>query len=163
MDEPDIAEELFIEIQQVWKESKGKTSLIPIPEKPTRGGKKRRGKPPSIDFCFRDKWNKESYFGVEYKLLKEDNTHYKKYVKEGVNRYLGKKYSKNCFIGSMIGFVVTGNFVKIIEGVKKKVDEVSDLKRSYQIDGFDEHYESKHTRYVDSSLFLIHHLFFSFN
>ena len=166
MGEIDITAELFVELEIVWK-NKGTTSIVPHHEYPDRDDGKNRGKPPAIDFCLRDRFIKKFYFGAECKLLKEDDdTSYKQYVVEGVNRYLEGKYGKKCSCGSMIGYITTGDIVKIIGGVKIKVDEVSDISKmdeSYTINGFDEHYESKHTRLVGYTPFCIHHLFFSFN
>ncbi len=165
MDEIDITEELYVELQIVWRH-RGNTDIVPIHEKPDHSNRKKRGKPPSIDFCFRDRLNGESYFGCECKLLKEDNTGYKQYVSQGVNRYLEGKYNKKCSCGSMIGYITVGDIGKIINEVKIKVDEVSDISKmdeSHPINGFTEHYESKHTRHINASLFTVHHLFFSFN
>ena len=165
MDEFDITEALYTELLIVWK-VKGNISFVPIHEKPDRYDGKRRGKPPSIDFCLRDRYNDKFYFGAECKLLREDNASYKQYVSEGVNRYLTGKYGKKCSTGSMIGYITMGDVVNIINGVKIKVDEVSDVSKmdeSHPINGFANHYESKHSRVIGCTPFLIHHLFFSFN
>ncbi len=163
MSEIDITEEFYVKLQCIWRKSS--ISLIPFHEKPDPNTEHLRGKPPTIDFCFRDELIRKSYFGFECKLLKENPTSYNEYVNEGVNRYLKGKYSANCSVGSMIGYITLGNPTQIVKEVKNRVDEVSDISNmqlSYPINEFREHYESKHTRSVGLSPFFIHHLFFYF-
>ena len=165
MSEPEITEELVFELQDVWFD-KGPRSLKPIHEKSHGKRKKGRGKTPTIDFCFRHKWDRNSYFGAECKLLEENNSElYKLYVDEGVNRYLSGKYGEKCSAGSMIGYIIIGNTAEIINEVKIKVDElsnISNIKKSDSINGFTDHYKSVHGRKVGNTPFHIHHLFFSF-
>ena len=164
MSETEITEELFVELLDVWK--KANITLKPVHEKSHGKRKKGRGKTPTIDFCFRHKWNPNSYFGAECKLLEENNSElYKLYVDEGVNRYLSGKYGEKCSVGSMIGYIIIGNTAEIINKVKIKVDElsnISNMKKSDSINGFTEHYKSVHERSVGDTPFHIHHLFFPF-
>jgi len=164
MSEPEITEELYVELLDAWK--KADISLMPVHEKSHGKRKKGRGKTPTIDFCFRHKWDRNSYFGAECKLLEENNSElYKLYVDEGVNRYLSGKYGEKCSVGSMIGYIIIGNTAKIINEVKIKVDElsnISNMKKSDSINGFTDHYRSVHGRKVGNTPFRIHHLFFSF-
>jgi len=165
MSEPEITEELFFELLDVWFD-KGPRSLKPIPEK-SHGKRKngKKGKTPTIDFCFRT-WDPNSYFGAECKLLKENNSElYKLYVDEGVNRYLSGKYGEKCSVGSMIGYIIIGNTAESINKVKIRVDKlpnISNMKKSDSINGFTNHYKSVHGRKVGNTPFHIHHLFFSF-
>ena len=165
MSEPEITEELVFELQDVWFD-KGPRSLKPIHEKSHGKRKKGRGKTPTIDFCFRHKWDPNSYFGAECKLLEENNSkRYNLYVDEGVNRYISGKYGEKCSAGSMIGYIIIGNTAEIINEVKIKVDElsnISNIKKSDSINGFTDHYKSVHGRKVGNTPFHIHHLFFSF-
>lgn len=163
MSEPEITEELYYELLGVWA---NKTSLRPIHEKSHGRRETGPGKTPTIDFCFRARFPPNSYFGTECKLLKEnDNGRYKDYVAGGVCRYLTGKYSESCSIGSMIGYITSGNTGDIITEVKNRVDKVynvSKMQKSDPINSFNEHYKSAHNREVDFSIFHIHHLFFSF-
>ena len=165
MSEPEITEELVFELLDVWFD-KGPRSLKPIPEK-SHGMRKdgKKGKTPTIDFCFRT-WDSNSYFGVECKLLKENNSElYKLYVDEGVNRYLSGRYSEKCSAGSMVGYIIIGNTAEIINKVKIRVDKlpnISTMKKSEPINCFNEHYKSVHERDAGNTPFHIHHLFFSF-
>lgn len=164
MSEPEITEELYVELLDVWK--KADISLMPVHEKSHGKRKKGRGKTPTIDFCFRHKWDRNSYFGAECKLLEENNSElYKLYVDEGVNRYLSGKYGEKCSVGSMIGYIIIGNTAEIINKVKIRVDKlsnISNIKKFDSINGFTDHYKSVHGRKVGNSPFHIHHLFFSF-
>ena len=167
MNETRITEELFIELQAVMRtDGYRNLSLYPIHEKSHDRNGKGRGKTPTIDFCFRDRWVRDRYFGAECKLLKENyKTLYDDYIAGGVCRYLIGKYSENCSIGSMIGYLTSGNTREIVSEVKNRVDKtrnVSKMEKSDPINSFNEHYKSVHKREVDFSIFHIHHLFFSF-
>ncbi len=162
MDEPEITEELFIELELIWK--KINLSLIPLHEKPDRNGKK-KGRAPTIDFCFRHRWHRNSYFGAECKMLEEKNNRLcDLYVVEGVCRYLSGKYGENCSAGSMIGYVRIGNTTKVINEVKMRVNRLpdnSEMRQADSIGEFTEHYKSIHNRKIGRSPFHMHHLFFS--
>jgi hypothetical protein len=165
MSEPEITEELYVELLDVWKEAD--IPLKHIHEKSHGKRKKGRGKTPTIDFCFRHKWDPTSYFGAECKLLEENNSElYKLYVDEGVNRYLSGKYGEKCSAGSMIGYIIIGSTAEIINNVKIRVDKLpnifSNMTKSDFINGFTDHYKSVHERGVGNTPFHIHHLFFSF-
>ena len=163
MSEPEITEELFVKLELVWR--KTDISLIPIHEKSHGKRKEGRGKTPTIDFCFRHELDRNSYFGAECKVLKENSTSYDRYIKKGVNRYLSGKYGEKCSAGSMIGYIIIGNTAEIINKVKIRVDKlpnISNMKKSDSINGFTDHYKSVHGRKVGNSPFRIHHLFFSF-
>lgn len=161
--ETEITEELYYYLQMVWFD-KGTKSLVPFHEK--SHGKKvhGRGKTPSIDLCFRG-WESEIYFGAECKILEDKNHRYKYYIDEGINRYISGDYSYKYTTGAMIGYIVTGDRLKIITELKNRVDKLSNSSKmdiSIPIDEFKEHYESIHERKSGVSHFNIHHLFFCF-
>lgn len=161
--EPEITEELYYYLQMVWFD-KGTKSLVPIHEK--SHGKKvyGRGKTPTIDLCFRG-WNPEIYFGAECKILEDKKYRYEYYIDEGICRYISGDYGNKYPAGAMIGYIITGDTLKIISEVKNRVDKLpnsSKMKISNPIDGFTEHYESIHKRKTGVSPFDIHHLFFCF-
>jgi len=109
MNETIITEELSIEVQEVMRADEYRYfPLYPRPEKSHDRKVKGRGKTPTIDFCFRHRWQRDSYFGAECKLLKENNnTLYKDYMDGGVCRYLTGRYGEFCSCGSMIGYIST--------------------------------------------------------
>lgn len=162
--EPEITEELFIELQVEWKGVD--ISLIPVHEKSHGRRKEGRGKTPTIDFCFRSRLDRYSYFGAECKLLaKNDNKFYNLYITEGLNRYISGQYGEKCSSGLMLGYIILGDTIEVINELKNKVDElpnISTMTLAYPINGFDKHYNSTHKRDVGLSPFHIHHLFFSF-
>ncbi len=165
MSEPEISEELYIELLLEWKKSDA--SFIPTCEKAHGKRKKGAGKTPTIDICFRKYWSSVSYFGFECKRLKEkDSTLYKNYVEKGMRHFLLGEYSPNCSVGSMIGYITVGNIGTIINDVKNRVDKesaVSNMKKSYPLNDFTYHHVSAHKRkFGYSSPFYFHHLFFTF-
>lgn len=164
MSETEISEELFIELQIEWKDAD--ISLIPVHEKSHGRRKKGPGKTPTIDFCFRHRWDSQSYFGAECKLLKNnDNTLYTNYVEKGIKRYLSGSYSPKCSIGSMIGYITVGSPSDVINEIKKRVDRISDVEcmnLSYSLNGFKMHYKSMHKRQKGPSPFHMMHMFFPF-
>ena len=167
MNETRITEELCIELQVVMRTEEYRYfPFYPHPEKSHDRKGKGKGSTPRIDFCFRDRWVRDRYFGAECKLLKENyKTLYDDYVAGGVCRYLTWKYSENCSIGLMIGYITSGNTGEIISEVKNRVDKtynVSKMEKSDTINGFTGHYTSVHEREVGNTPFHIHHLFFSF-
>lgn len=166
MSEDDITEELFKEIQVVWHVSSNLQTLIPINQKIDRTFAKDKGTPPTIDFCFRDRWMKEAFFGFECKLLAEgDGRLSREYVENGLCRYLQGKYCSAGSAGSLIGYIRSGNVAVIIQDVKCRVDQekaVQTVTLSSSIGSFKEHYISIHMRERGLRKFCVHHLFFDF-
>ena len=167
MSEDEITEELFKEIQIVWRASTIPQTIIPINQKIDKTLAKNIGKPPAIDFCFRDRWVKEAFFGFECKLLAEGNVRlYKEYVENGLFRYLQGKYCAKGSAGSLIGYVNSGRISVIVQDVKTRVDKESILTamvKASSISAFEEHYVSTHSREGGLSSFCVHHLFFCFS
>lgn len=166
MTEDEITEELFTQGQCVLQKSSIPTTLVLVNQKIDRTLAKNKGRLPAIDFCFRDRWVKETFFGFECKLLAEGNgTLSREYVDEGLCRYLEGKYSSFGSSGSMIGYVKTGNLAPIIQDVKRRVDEkeaISPMTLALAIGSVKEHYVSIHSRERGLTNFSIHHLFFKF-
>ena len=108
MSENTITEEWIVHVQQRWRVSRIPSSIVPIHEKPDTSKASKRGKPPTIDFCFRSEWNKQSYFGAECKLVEADNKRLcDEYVEQGMKRYINQKYRPEYLEGAMIGYVRT--------------------------------------------------------
>ena len=165
-EETAITEELYVEIYKICKSSN--VSLIPIHEKSHERKEEGRGRTPAIDFCFRDDWERDSYFGAECKRLEENNPRLcDLYIKNGICRYLSGKYGEKCSAGSMIGYILMGNTKNVIDEVKIKVNNLpnifSKMQKAEDVNNwFTEHYTSIHDRETVISPFQIHHLFFSF-
>jgi len=166
MSEDEITEELFKEIQIVWRVSSIPQTIVPINQKIDKYLAKDKGKPPTIDFCFRDRWVKEAFFGFECKLLAEDDIRlYKEYIENGLYRYLQGKYCAKGSAGSLIGYVNSGNISIVIREVKTRVDKenmLSAMVLARSISAFKEHYISTHLRERGLPSFCVHHLFFRF-
>jgi len=166
MSEDDITEELYIEVEWVWSKSGITETIRPMPQKRDKTFAKPRGRPPTIDFCFRDTWVGEAFFGFECKLLAEgDKRLYNEYVENGLYRYLSGRYCAHGSAGSLVGYVKFGNLSTIIEDVKAKVDAeriLKDMAIASPIGEFKEHYVSVHSRETPLPSFCVHHLFFSF-
>ena len=166
--EDSITEEWFVHIVKRWR-PENTFGLIPIPQKEDTGRAKPRGRPPTIDFCFRDEFFPQSYFGVECKLLDQEcATHLNNYLdnKEGIGRFLSGKYSAHTGTGSMVGYVRRGDCNVVAKavafGVKQLVSNTG-FKKSHPLPDFEQLYESEHDRQIGVSPFLCYHLFFAFN
>lgn len=166
MSEDEITEELFKEIVFIWSRSSITETIRPINQKIDRTNAKNKGRPPTIDFCFRDSWVQDAFFGFECKLLAEGNNGlYKEYVENGLCRYLQGKYCAQGSAGSLIGYVMFGRLATIVQDVKARVDKerlLKDMALASSICGFKEHYVSTHSREKALPPFCVHHLFFCF-
>lgn len=166
MSEDEITEELFKEIQIVWRVSSIPQTIVPINQKIDKTNAKDRGRPPTIDFCFRDRWVREAFFGFECKLLAEGNDRlYEEYIKNGLYRFIEGKYCAKGSAGSLIGYVNSGSVDAIVKEVKSRVDKeriLKDMALASSISAFQEHYVSIHSRDKGLPQFCVHHLFFRF-
>jgi hypothetical protein len=159
-----ITEEWFLKIQD---RSQG-LSVKPIPQKqdPTKG--KKRGKAPTIDFCFRHERFSESYLGAECKLLDEGSSkHLREYMsdKRGIGRFLDGRYAYHSSVGAMVGYVRVGNPKNVAKSVRKSMSKFPDKPRMIKdkpIVSFEDIYKSRHTRTSGKSPFKIFHLFYAF-
>jgi hypothetical protein len=165
MSEPEITEELYNKLLEVVIEN-GDSAIRPIHEKSHKNILKRPGKTSTIDLCFRDDFDSETYFGFECKKLENsDKQRFDNYITDGVCRYLSGAYSKKCSIGSMISYIIHGDISKIVREIKIRVDNIcclSKMEKTYVIEGFSDHYESRHRR-SDKSAFQLYHCFFEFS
>ncbi len=163
--EPEITEEWYLKILKQWRNS-NMVGFYPICEKGDRRKGMKRGKAPTIDFCFRDEYYSASYFGAECKLLDEGEEKYVEYyVDKGIMRYLEGKYGRNTSAGSMIGYVRTGDAKNVANKVAAKVQTLPGapkMMRSRPLDTFDNLHESSHKRILGVTPFQLYHLFFQF-
>ena len=154
-------------ISERWNESYLRKILYFIHQYPVYPKPHNIGGAPTIDFVFDKGFEKICYFAFECKLLKEnENRRYLLYVTEGVQRFTEGKYSSETFAGSMIGYISSGETSKVILRVKEKVDLesniISEMKVSFPINNFIEHYKSIHIWKSGISPFHLHHIFFTF-
>lgn len=166
MSEDEITEELFKEIVIAWSKPNIPKTVIPINQKIDKNNAKNIGRPPTIDFCFRDRWTKEAFFGFECKLLAESNNRLcDEYIKNGLYRFIEGKYCARGSAGSMIGYINSGNVATIVSEVRTRVNKeriMQVMALASSILTFKEHYVSIHSRDKGLSPFCIHHLFFCF-
>jgi hypothetical protein len=166
--EDSITEEWFVHIQSRWS-SNHAFGLVPIHQKQDRSKAKSRGRAPTVDFCFRDKFFQRSYFGAECKLLDQGSRkHLNAYLgdKEGIGRFVSGQYSSNTGAGAMVGYVRRGDCCIVAKDVSSEIKRLKGnptLKKSRPLPDFDHLYESQHNRDNGVSPFLCYHLFFVFN
>lgn len=165
MGENEITEEWVVQVMQRWRKSMVPSSIIPIHEKQDRSSAGRRGRPPTIDFCFRDQWDKKSYFGAECKLVEANNKGLcDEYVDEGMKRYIIGKYNPKHQEGAMIGYVRQTSCSAVVDEICVRVSVFEsgvELEKSQELLPFDEYYLSTHQKLKSATTFRIHHLLFS--
>ncbi|MCB0196017.1 MAG: hypothetical protein KDJ65_28965 [Anaerolineae bacterium] len=166
MDENDITEEWFVCLQLHWR--KTDISLVPIHEKGDKTNQKsKRGKPPTVDCCFRHQWHKHSYFGIECKLIEANNKILcDKYITNGVDRFLDCRYSSNCSQGAVLGYIRQTICLDVATNIEERLTQLSgnpSLNKTQQLLPFEEHYTSVHHRTACISPFTLHHFLLSFN
>ena len=167
MQEDEITEEWVVDIKLRWRQEPN-IQLVPIQQKRDAYKAKRRGKAPTIDFCFRDRLFPESYFGAECKLLDEgSNTYLKAYLdeEEGIGRYLSGKYAASTGAGAMIGYVRTGDPKAVARELApgiKALHGAPEFKASQPLPDFDDLYESTHKRTDGVSPFQCFHMLLGF-
>ncbi|MCP4374280.1 MAG: hypothetical protein GY797_40180 [Deltaproteobacteria bacterium] len=166
MDENEITEEWFVCLQLRWQTAG--LSLVPIHEKPDKTKKRgNKGKPPTIDCCFRNQWHKQSYFGIECKLVEANNkTLCDKYVQNGVQRFIDCRYSSRCSEGAMLGYVRQTQCNGVAAQLSTRIntlDEQPELTQTNQLLPLEQHYISKHCRTDCLSPFVLHHFLLFFD
>lgn len=168
MDEDSITVEWYAKIYDRWtsenRASQVNIRLIPYTQYPDDTLKKKKGKAPAIDFCFRA-WNKiEGYFGAECKRLRSDQAVLiQEYIDNGVKRYTEGKYGSKSTVSAMVGYVQEGAISDIVDMLKPAMTSTNleenlvrvILERNPQ-------YKSVHIRGLDSKTIILHHLFFDF-
>jgi len=159
-----ITRELCVQIQ-IYIE-KNQIKAIPIHQYPIFLNKKRRGRPPTIDFVFRKGFEESHYFGFECKLL-DDNipNSVQEYVDEGVNRFLSGKYSHGQKAGGMVGYLIKCKRLKCVKAVDKQMKHITgsnhNLTKKALVKGFNGLYMSKHKQ-INLKIFELYHIFMNF-
>jgi len=158
--ENDISQELSEKIDEnpkrlKWNISVNREHFLP---KNTRKIKGFADKLPRIDLRMTNIYKLFEYkCFCEAKRLKENDSKLKSvYIKEGINRYLSKKYP----IGCMLGYLLEGKTNKTVDGINalltkdKRENEILKLKSNKLIKSY---YESNH-----SNIGVLKHLIFDF-
>jgi len=163
-----ITEEWLVQISARCQQ-KPTSSYVPIQQKEDSTKAKSRGNPPTVDFCFRHRFDNRVYFGAECKLLDEGS---KKYLeaylseKEGIGRFLDGRYSSHSGAGAMVGYVRSGSCAKVAESLEIAIQKLAGtpkLNKSQVLSNFDQLYESLHTRECPINEFRCFHLLFGFD
>jgi hypothetical protein len=113
---------------------------------------------PRIDFIYSRIWSQQRFiYFMEAKRLKEKDSGLKReYIKEGMDRFILKKYP----LGSMLGYLLEGNPNETIEGINsllkkyKRNSEILNLKNNKLLKSY---YESNHP-----SIGILKHIIFDF-
>lgn len=119
MDEDSITVEWYAKIYDRWvSENRAALvtlKLIPYTQYPDDTLKKKIGKAPAIDFCFRA-WNKnDGYFGAECKRLRTDqHLLVQEYIENGIKRFTSGKYGSRSTVSAMVGYVQFGEISDIV-------------------------------------------------
>lgn len=111
--------------------------------------------------------NEDEYFSFECKRLDGSSESSKKYVQNGIKRYISGKYSSKMPLASMIGFVQGGSVdvnVKLIN-IQLRPDKntytIQELEEIELVDDFEGSFLSIHKR-TNSSLIDLYHLMLLF-
>jgi hypothetical protein len=117
--------------------------------------------------------HEEVYFCLEAKRLNARVSGVKKaladeYVKEGMQRFVDRKYSRGVRHGGMLGYVLDGQIARAIQNVEANVtakakelgmESPARLLPSSILQGNDTARETRHRRAHETGTFRIHHLF----
>lgn len=163
MSENDITEEWYVQLVVVWRVSRVPSSIVPIHEKQDKSKAAKRGRPPTIDFCFRGTWDKYAYFGAEAKLVEADDKELcDEYVNAGVERFLSGKYNPVVSEGAMLAYIRKSQCADVAEAVKQRVVNLPGspiLNKEIILLPFEDYYTSNHVE--NTRPFLVHHLLFN--
>lgn len=96
-------------------------------------------------------------FVIECKRLKTAD---KAYIDEGLERFINLKYSEGDEYAGMIGFVISGETVKICGNLKLKIEALSHTNSISDISSIPS-FDSYHSR-IDRTKIKIYHVFFDF-
>ncbi len=168
MTENQITEEWYVCLLSIWPQSNAYCPrLTPIHQKEDESARKSsRGSPPTIDFCFRARWDRQVYFGAECKLIEANNkTLCRKYIEKGVNRYIDGRYGQKFSQGAMLGYVRQTKCSDVAAEIRNRINHLTGSPKFVRTDEllpFEDHYISEHSRLKGLSCFTIHHLLFLF-
>jgi hypothetical protein len=118
----------------------------------------------------------DAYYVVECKRLDNKNTTgtsglNAEYIKNGIYRFVAKKYSTNCGTNAIIGFVIDkmdihfnimNNIKTLLKNNFKICNTIKYIKEESFIPNFKYHYSSVHNN-IDNVSFTLYHLVFDFS
>lgn len=162
--EDKITRELCVQIEIYIH--KNQITAIPVHQYPIYLKKKKKGRPPTIDFVFRKGFEESHYFGFECKIVddKVPNS-IKEYVDEGVNRFLSGKYSYSQKAGGMVAYLINCNTLKCVKEIYKLMKNTNGIKRNLKkmtvVKKFNGLYNSRHTK-KNLKNFELYHIFMDF-
>lgn len=165
MSENEITEEWFVCLNKRWKSAD--LSLVPIHEKADSTKKRStKGKPPTVDCCFRHEWHHQSYFGIECKLIEaNDKQLCDEYVVSGIQRFVSCQYGAKCSESAMLGYIRQTHCDDVATQLRMRVGMMCEKSEFVKADGmlpFDTYYNSQHQRTDCLSPFTIHHFLMFF-
>lgn len=163
--EDKITRELYVRI--FVHTQKNGVNAIPVHQYPIFPKTVKRGRPPTIDFVFRRGYQESSYLAFECKIVDDEKDRsIQEYIDQGLMRFLSGKYARNETVGGMIAYLInseiTSCVLKINEQIKQNMDDSNCLVKSSVAPGFDGIYQSNHKKPPLSVLFLIYHVFMTF-
>ena len=109
------------------------------------------------------------YFSVECKRLDKSSNKIKRYVEQGIFRYIEGKYSRFMPIALMVGFIEMGDINSIVTDINqkllalKKIETIIELRRYFMKDNFEGSYISKHNRKRNLGEIELYHLLFDYS
>ncbi len=168
MAEDQITQEWFMCINRLWhsknRASCIKVDLTPFPQYEDLTLAKPRGKPPTIDFCFRAWDEEQGYFGAECKnLFGDESSHIKRYIETGIDNYTTGRYGSKSSQSSMVGYVLSGEIAEVVDALSEEMSTRKPHTNIVRCIGIARpQYKSVHTRTLDGKLITVYHLFFDF-
>lgn len=123
MDEWEINEQLSTAIAILSRHlPEASFAFCPLPEKPIPRSTHGKGKPSSIDISFKYGFNRDVYYGMECKILREgDHNLYREYIKNGVERFVSGTYSREMHSAAMIGYVMLGSLKTVGSDIARRL------------------------------------------
>lgn len=112
--------------------------------------------------------DENQYYTIECKRINKYAKYIKKYINEGINRFVIEKYSKNTYFSGMIGFVEDGNIKSIIKKLNKYLKQHKKINTNLYLinqnitNKFNESFFSRHER-INIGSIEMYHLFFDYS
>lgn len=166
--EDKITRELYVQIH-IFVIKNG-INTIPFHQYPIYLKKRKRGRPPTIDFVFRKGYIESPYLGFECKIVDERKSDsIRAYINDGMFRFISAKYAKNQRVGGMVAYILNFEVIRCVNKINERIQNHNKLGKEdclilYDIiDDFKDLYISKHKRENLRNLFLLYHVFMFFD
>jgi hypothetical protein len=120
-----------------------------------------------IDIKIIYSFDENEYFGVECKRVSSiDKNLARKYVTDGVMRFVGGKYSPGHDWAAMLGFVLDGNVADCVKAIREQVSRnhktislIDDWTPETSLGRYSDLYRTRHQQHNRNSTMVILHLF----